>query len=131
MKNFDKWNDIKKSVHHKQQIANFKEREIFWVSIGENIGYEQSGTKDSIDFIRPVLVFRKFNNNVFWGIPLTTSAKENKFHFKFQYLQDKDSYGIISQLRLFDAKRLERKSGMIKEVDFAKLREKIKILLEL
>lgn len=103
----------------------------YFVSIGENIGYEQSGTKDSSDFIRPVLIFKKYNNNVFLGIPLTTSAKENKFHFKFQYLQDKESYGIISQLRLFDAKRLERKSGMIRTSDFIQLKERVKLILDL
>ena len=37
-----------------QHSVSFKERDIFWVSIGQNIGYEQNGKSDI--FSRPVLI---------------------------------------------------------------------------
>lgn len=51
MKQFDEWNNVKKNIHAKKQVALFKERDIFWANIGENIGYEQCGKGD--DFTVP------------------------------------------------------------------------------
>ena len=41
-----------------------------------NIGYEQDGSGN--DFIRPVVIIRKFNNEIFWGVPLTKTRKKIK-----------------------------------------------------
>jgi hypothetical protein len=46
-------------------------------------------------------------------------------------LDGKSSYAILSQVRLFDAKRLERKMGTICESDFAELKVKLKELMKL
>ncbi len=62
-KKFDNWNDVKKNLHGEHKAIIFKERDIFWVSIGVNIGYEQDG-KGEI-FSRPVVVVKKYNNNLF------------------------------------------------------------------
>ena len=60
MKDFDNWNKEKKIL---ESTANetlvFHEREIWWCSIGLNVGDEQDGKNDY--FERPVLVIRKFN----------------------------------------------------------------------
>ena len=63
MKNFDDWNIVKQRTEQKQHIANFKEREIFWANIGENIGFEQSGKGN--DFMRPLLIFVNIQINYF------------------------------------------------------------------
>ena len=39
------------------------EGQVYWCLLGENIGFEQNGKGDY--FRRPVLIFKKFNNNVF------------------------------------------------------------------
>ncbi len=129
MKNFDKWNEVKKRTEQKQDVAYFREREIYWANIGQNIGYEQNGKGE--DFMRPLLVFRKYSNKLFCGIPLSTSIREGSFFFNFQFLQDKSSCALLVQAKTFDVKRLDRKIGMMKKEDFKQLDEKIKELMRL
>lgn len=128
-KQFDEWNDTKKTVHKKTEAAHFREREIYISTLGSNVGFEQDGKGD--DFVRPVLVVRKFSKYSFIGIPLTSVAKDDIFHYCFSFVEGKNSYAILSQVRLFDAKRLERKMGTICESDFAKLKVKLKELMKL
>jgi len=40
MKKFNEWNEVKKKIDLCEKSIIFKERDTFWVSIGENIGYE-------------------------------------------------------------------------------------------
>ena len=105
----------------------FREREIYWASIGKNIVYEQNGKSDN--FSRPVLILKKFSRNSFLGIPLTTKNKNDKFHFKFSFKEDELSWAYLSQIRLFDMKRLNKKIGKINIDDFKKLENKLKELL--
>jgi mRNA interferase MazF len=127
MKQHDKWNEIKKRTNNKIIVPKIRQREIYWANIGENIGFEQNGKGD--DFMRPLLVFKKFSNNMFFGIPLSTqSKKEGSFFFEFSFETDKVSTALIVQGKLFDAKRLDRKIGKITIEDFEKLKEKFKKL---
>jgi mRNA interferase MazF len=64
MKKFNEWNEVKKEIDTREKSIIFKERDVFWVSIGENIGYEQNG-KGEI-FSRPVVIVKKiFEKYVF------------------------------------------------------------------
>lgn len=64
-KNFDYWNDLKKGIDKTEIVPEKfpKEREVWMSSLGQNIGYEQNGSGNN--FIRPVLVIKKFNNQMF------------------------------------------------------------------
>ena len=42
-KKFDLWNIKKKEINKKEKEIQFREREIWWISIGVNIGFEQDG----------------------------------------------------------------------------------------
>ena len=121
-KKFDEWNEIKKKSEKSSKKLFFKERDIFFIKIGENIGFEQNGK--GTDFLRPVIIFKKFNNYLFMGIPLTTTEKEGKYYFEFQFT-NKKSFAILSQLRAFDIKRIKHKIGYINKDDFEKLKEKV------
>ena len=125
-KKFDNWNDVKKNLHGEHKAIIFKERDIFWVSIGVNIGYEQDG-KGEI-FSRPVVVVKKYNNNLFFGIPLSTTIREGSFFFSFDF-NNEISSALLVQGRVYDAKRLENKIGMISKNDFETLKSKLKGLL--
>jgi len=71
-KDFDKWNEKKKFIN-KQELAKFcHSREIWWCSIGTNIGFEQDGTGKNFD--RPILVIRGFNENLFFGVALMSAV---------------------------------------------------------
>lgn len=129
MKNFDKWNEVKKRTEQKEDTAYFREREIYWANIGENIGYEQNGKGK--DFMRPLLVFKKYSNKLFCGIPLSTTIREGSFFFNFQFLEDRESSALLVQAKTFDVKRLDRKIGMIGKDDFKRLEQKMKELMKL
>jgi mRNA interferase MazF len=126
MKKFNEWNEVKKEIDLCEKSIIFKERDIFWVSIGENIGYEQNG-KGEI-FSRPVVIVKRFSRNMFFGIPLSTQLKEGNFFFEFE-LSGVKSNALVVQGRLFDAKRLENKIGMMNKNDFDKLRVRVRELL--
>jgi mRNA-degrading endonuclease toxin of MazEF toxin-antitoxin module len=128
MKKYDEWNEVKKDIAIKNKNLIFKVREIFWVQLGQNIGFETDGKGNK--FLRPVLIIRKFSKDSFLGIPLTTSIKDDMFHYKFTIKSNKKiNYANLSQIKLFDAKRLSHKLGSIDKVEFTKLTEKLKRLI--
>ena len=125
-KEYDDWNKLKKDLSTKKSNVFFHEREIWFCSLGKNIGYEEDGKNEL--FERPILVIRKFNNEIFLAIPLTSSKKDNKYYHQYR-LSGKNYAGILSQIRLLDSKRLSRKIGMIGESDFEMIVQKIHSLL--
>lgn len=123
---YNDWNQLKKNLSIKKSKTFFHEREIWYCSLGKNIGYEEDGKNDL--FERPILIVRKFNNDIFLAIPLTSSKKNNKYYHQYE-LSGKTYAGILSQIRLLDRKRLSRKIGMIKENDFGVIIKKIHNIL--
>ncbi|MFA7308725.1 MAG: type II toxin-antitoxin system PemK/MazF family toxin [Patescibacteria group bacterium] len=111
-KDFDTWNNRKKDIQTSEFVAYVHEREIWWCSLGINIGYEQDGKNDL--FERPVLILKKFNRSVVMVVPLTSKVKEDKFHYIFEH-DGKQFAVILSQLRLISTKRLTRKIRKINE----------------
>ena len=55
---FDEWNVVKKIIDQAPSVKYFNNREIWFLNLGENIGFEQNGKGD--EFLRPVLV-RQFD----------------------------------------------------------------------
>lgn len=131
-KDFDKWNEKKKRIHTIPHMPFFHEREIWFCYIGVNVGFEQDGGED---FLRPVLIVRKFNNEIFWGIPLTKSKKKKiskdneRYYHPFIFVEGITSLAILSQIRLIDARRLGRRIGGLSEEEFGSLTKKLKALL--
>lgn len=129
MKNeYDSWHILKSKINHK--IVNLfpKEREVWIAHVGKNIGYEQNGS--GTNYVRPVLVLKKFNNLMFWIIPLSTKQKEFDFYFNFQ-----DEYGqnvslIISQLRLMSVNRFDRKMYELNFSIFGRVKLFVKKILD-
>jgi len=109
-KDFWKWHALKTKLNDRESQKFFHEREIWFCSLGINIGREQDGRYEW--FKRPVLILKKFNQEMFFGIPLTSQYHQSQYHFQFSF-NGQPSYAILSQLRLLDSKRLLRKFGMI------------------
>ena len=126
-KDFDKWNIHKKLVDQSKNQKTFHEREIWFIKIGENIGFEQNGKGE--DFLRPVIVYKKFSKNVFLGIPLTKTGKDSRFYYSFDF-KNKNSTAILSQVRLFDAKRLAYSIGRMSIGDYRGVKEKLTELIQ-
>ena len=126
---FVEWTKLKIKLHlsDKEKEVYFRKREIWWVSLGVNIGHEQEGKPNN--FERPILVLRKFNKHLLWAVPLTSKIKEdNPYYYQFQ-LDGEESSAILSQLRVLSSKRLIRKIGMFPEEHYEKIREEIRRLV--
>ncbi len=123
-KEFDTWNIVKKKIDEKiiDKEFFFHEREVWWCSLGLNIGVEADGKNDN--FERPVLIIKKFNAHMIWVLPLTGKAHDYKYHRKITHLGNK-SWVSMSQIRTISTKRLLRKVSMIDELDFDEVLESV------
>lgn len=127
LQRFIDWTKLKIRLHKSDDIKfYFKEREIWYASLGENIGFEENGKNDR--FERPILVLKKFNKNLLWVLPLTSKAKEGNYHFQFTF-EGALSSVILPQIRAISSKRLIRKMGFVPIDIFDKIRGKIKDFL--
>jgi len=54
LKKFFDWTELKIKIHSQERVFYFREREIWWTSLGLNIGFEQNGKNKR--FERPVLI---------------------------------------------------------------------------
>mgnify|MGYP000851861582 CR=1 FL=1 len=127
--NLVNWTKLKLRIHIKSEkgIVYFQEREIWWASLGVNIGSEQNGKNNN--FERPVLVLKKFNKSTLWALPVTGQYKKREYYFSL-YHQGKQYYFNFSQLRLISSKRLIRKFSILSENDMREIKEAVIKLLK-
>jgi mRNA interferase MazF len=122
-KNFDAWNNLKKEIQTKDIRRFCDPREIWWCSIGINIGSEEDG-KNKL-FERPVLIIRVFNRHMVRIVPLTSKIKDDKNHHPVAHEETLNSVSL-SHLKTISPLRLTRKIGKIDDNQFRSIIEKIK-----
>jgi mRNA interferase MazF len=127
MKDFDSWNEFKKKVHSKEKFSLCSEREIWWTSLGLNVGNEQDGTGN--DYERPVVILKNINNTTCFIIPLTTSPIDNPYRIPLGKIKGKNAWAAISQLRAIDTKRLHNRVGKINTELFKEIKKALKEIL--
>lgn len=127
-KNFEQWNKRKTWIDGVKPRVFFHERDIWWSAMGFNIGFEQDGKGGK--FSRPVLIFKKFNNEVFWALPFTTKEKSGKFYANVNMPGEGKQAVILSQLRLMDAKRLLSKIGSLSKDEYLTIQKAITNICE-
>jgi hypothetical protein len=115
---FELWCCLKSELNKKDKRFDFREKEIWFLSFGQNIGYELNG---KTNYLRPCLVLKKLSKETFYGVPLTTKKKNGSWYFP-SYVNKKEGCFIFSQMRLFDAKRLNHCIGKLSNNDFNKLK---------
>jgi len=129
MKNFDNWNKKKKDIDYNIKNILPAKRQVWWISVGLNIGVEEDGKNSN--FERPVLVIKVFSRQCFLGIPITSSNKINKrYYFPIEHKNNK-YFLILSQIRLFSTKRLSRKIFKINSQKFIKIKKELKKVIGL
>lgn len=127
-KDFNKWSNLKQKLNFDHKTPSFEEREIWWCSIGLNIGHEENGKSEL--FSRPVLIVRKFNNYIFLGIPLTSKIKEHHRFYHKIYFKDTEQSVMLSQIRVWESRRLTRIKGKLSIEQFKEIRNLLsKIIL--
>ena len=121
-RNYQDWMVVKDSIQYKRITRSFKEWEIWWCAVGENVGVEINGKGDR--FLRPVIVFKKFSKLSFTGIPTTTQNHTKRspdwyVHFR---LKGVDEYAAINQIETISSYRLYRKIGELDDEDIRRIR---------
>ena len=119
MKRFLEWIGIKQKLdesNHKPPY--FKEREIWWASIGENIGSEMQGKNKH--FRRPVLILRKLDRYSFICVPLTSKEKLGSWYVSITH-SGKNNTVVVSQVRHLDYRRLDKKMATLDAADFRRV----------
>ena len=128
MDQFDIWNAKKKFLNVKRRNLLFKEGEIWWCSIGINIGEEVYGKGEY--FRRPVVIFKKLARNSCIVIPTTTQKKEGSW-FHHLHIRNKDRWVMMNQMRFISANRLWVRESSLSEEEFEGLKKATAELLGL
>ena len=103
VKRFDVWFKIKPHLDDLTTYPKFQEGDVWWCHIGENVGHEECGKGSK--FLRPIIVLKKFNNRIFFGIPTSSKLKDSPFYRPLVVKGIRVS-ALMSQMKLFDVKRL-------------------------
>ncbi len=127
---FDRWNEMKKLIKDSvDEFAGFpQEGEAWMCALGMNIGFEQNGS--GANFFRPVLIVRKFNNQMFWAVPLSTKQKDLDFYLNFTDPDGKRVSAILAQMKLVSIKRLKRKIYDAPNDVFPEVKSRLRRFLE-
>lgn len=127
IKNFLDWINRKEKLHyseHKPPLV--KERDVWWSSLGENVGSEMNGK--SSDFSRPVIIVKKFTHTFYLVIPTTTKMHEGSWYAPFDLAGVKMN-ACMHQARVIDYRRIHSKIGQIDSTEFNRIKNQFKNLI--
>lgn len=124
-KDFDNWNKIKKDLDNIKILPDFQIREIWFCSLGCNVGIEENGKHEN--FERPILILKKFNKNMLLIAPLTSNHKDLPFYHLLKY--ETISSVMLTQIKIIDTRRLIRKIRTIPNKEFFVIKDKIRKLI--
>jgi mRNA interferase MazF len=127
-KDFDRWNEQKKLLNTKNEKFFFKEGEIWWCSIGMNVGAESYGKGQT--FNRPVLVLKKLSEKSFIGIPLSSKIKQGSWFIDITLPEGKRT-ALLYQIRMLSTNRFQWHIDTLESEEFMQVKQKLKQLLEL
>ena len=99
-------------------MDNPKEREVWWCSIGINIGHEQDGK--NLLYERPVLIIKVFNKDLVAILPIISSDKIGKYYYPLIQMEQ-SSVLVLSQIRTISSKRLLRKINEVSVAEYLKI----------
>jgi len=117
------WASKKVKIHFSDRgELYFAEREIWWASLGENVGSEANGK--NFHFERPIIVLRKFSSDMLLAVPTTTKLKDGSWFHRFSF-DGKERRAVMAQIRTLSSRRLIRKMGNMTTEDFIALRDAI------
>ena len=119
------WYTLKAKLERRYKTPHFSERDIWWCSLGANIGQEEDGKHEL--FERPVYILKRFSKDLFIGLPLTSVKHEGRFYCPVS-INGKTSYAMLSQVRSLSAARLSRKIGRISKVGSCQISKRFKEL---
>lgn len=121
IKRFLEWIGLKTQLHLGSQKMPFvREGEIWWASLGENVGFEINGK--SKFFTRPVIILKRFSRGFYFVIPTTTQSHFGTWYVPFS-LQNRVEIACLHQARCLDYRRLYSKLGELKPLETKKIKQ--------
>ncbi len=129
MKDFTGWSKRKIKIDSNQNFNHPKEKEIWWCSIGVNIGSEVYGK--GYDYTRPVLVINSEGAESFIGIPLTSKIKSKKYSCILKTDDGVLHTALVYQIRSFDKRRLAERKYVLSDGEYSKIQNYFKKLYKI
>ena len=121
MKRFFEWIRLKQKLDRNDYAPPLvEESDVWWASLGENVGYEIQG-KDH-NFTRPVIIYKKLSYKFFLVIPLTTQPHRGTWYASYSF-KGRQVTACLHQIRAIDYRRLYSRLGQMDKASFARVRE--------
>ncbi|MDE1975483.1 MAG: type II toxin-antitoxin system PemK/MazF family toxin [Patescibacteria group bacterium] len=95
---------------------------VWLVRFGVNIGSEMDGKGP--DFLRPVVVIKRINFNMFLCAPVSSNVTEDRYRIPFK-LNGDDRVAVLSQIKTLDKKRCVKLMATLPEEDMRKIIDSI------
>lgn len=118
---YNNWNEVKKKLAKNTKLPFFKEGQVFWCSVGQNIGTEIYGKGPN--YTRPVLIYKKLSKLDFLGVPFSTKIHKGRTWYVPLNFAGKNQAAVLSRIRVYDAARLQDCMGELTKNDFAKVQD--------
>ncbi len=93
--------------------------DIWWASVGENVGSEINGKSEL--FSRPVIILRKLSHGFYFVLPTTTRDRTGTWFVPFRH-KERDMVACLHQARAIDYRRLSSKLGTLNDSDLQHIR---------
>jgi mRNA interferase MazF len=122
IKEFDKWNVVKKELDKKENSHRVRPGEIRWCSFGVNIGSEIDGKGNS--FTRPVIVVSLAGPELALVIPCSTKIHERPWYIHLDTKLKKIS-ACVHQIKVVSTKRLYDRIEKLSSKTVSELKQKI------
>ncbi len=120
LKRFLEWITLKAELHYQnQKPPHVSEGDIWWASLGENIGREING-KDGL-FARPVLIYKKLSHDYYFVIPFTSRNHVGYWFVPYSY-RGKEMTVSLHQARSIDHRRISNKFGEMDIENFIRIK---------
>ncbi|MES2216460.1 MAG: CYTH domain-containing protein [Patescibacteria group bacterium] len=122
IKDFEAWSKVKTLLDQSNHLAPpFKEGEIWWCYIGDNIGTEISGKGRK--YSRPVLILKKIDSSSFIGLPILGKRKNGPWYVVFS-LDGREQSVFIPQVKYFDYRRVDNLLGELPDEIFEEVHKR-------
>lgn len=127
---YDSWNEKKKILEARKVSDSFyfSDGDIWWCSLGRNIGTESYGKGEG--FRRPVLVIKKLSHSSCIVLPLSTQEKKGTWFVEVPFGNEK-RYVLLYQIKMVHVRRFQRNIGLLDREILNHVKEKLADLLEL
>jgi mRNA-degrading endonuclease toxin of MazEF toxin-antitoxin module len=122
IKDFELWTTKKIKINDRTNVF-FEERQVWWCSLGVNVGAEIDGKNHN--FERPILILKKYSKNTFLAVPLSSTIRNGKHYFDITTNGDQGQL-LFNQAKTMDSKRLLRKISKISSKKFLEITNSFK-----